>query len=191
VPTNITAFFNSYDTMIVAEAKAAQAGGAQLFDIGTELDQLAGPSYLSYWTKIISDVRAVFTGALTYSAISDDDLSPWQYGGGLPAAGTGNIATQISFWSQLDYIGIDEYAAISDAHNGGVNPDPTLAQLIAGWEDTPTDPTTYAMTSGKSLISYYESISAALNKPLLFTELGYTRPSVGLRSSQPLNVKDA
>jgi hypothetical protein len=173
VPTNTTAFFNSYDTMIVAEATAAQAGGAQLFDIGTELDQLTGPQYLSEWTKIISDVRAVFSGQLTYSAVSDDDLSSWQYGGGHPAAGTGDIATQVSFWSQLDYVGIDEYAAISDAHNGGANPDPTLQQLIAGWEDTPTDPTTKAMTGGLSLIQYYENISAETGKPLLFTEIGY------------------
>jgi hypothetical protein len=182
-PTNVTAFFNSYDAMIVAEAKAAQAGGAQLFDIGTELDQLTGPAYLTEWTKIISDVRAVYSGKLTYSAISDDDLSPWQYGGGQPAAGTGNIATQVSFWNQLDYVGIDEYAAISDANNGGTSPDPTLAQLIAGWEDKPTDPTTLAMTGGLSLIQYYESIATATGKPLLFTELGYN--SAPDAASQP------
>ena len=77
-PTSTTVFFDSYDTMIVAQAKAAQAGGAQILDIGTELDQLTGPAYLTQWTKIIADVKAVFTGKLTYSAISDDDLSPWQ-----------------------------------------------------------------------------------------------------------------
>ena len=173
VPTNVTAFFNSYDTMMVAQARAAQAGGAQMLDIGTELDQLAGSAYLSEWTTIINDVRAVFSGKLVYSAISDDDLSPWQYGGGRPPAGTGDITTQISFWSQLDYVGIDEYAAISDANNGGANPDPTEAQLVAGWENTPTDPTTYAMTGGLSLIQYYENVAATIGKPLLFTELGY------------------
>jgi hypothetical protein len=184
-PTNTTTFFNSYDTMIVAEAKAAQAGGAQLFDIGTELDQLTGPAYLSEWTKIITDVRAVFSGKLTYSAISDDDLSPWQYGGGQPAAGTGDITTQVSFWNQLDYVGIDEYAAISDA----TNPDPTLAQLIAGWEDTPTDPTTLAMTHGVSLIKYYENVAATIGKSLLFTELGYN--SAPDAASQPFFTSSA
>ncbi len=182
-PTDITAFFDSYDTMIVAEAKAAQSAGAQLFDIGTELDQLTGPAYLSQWTKIIDDVKAVYHGKLTYSAISDDDLSPWQYGGGQPAAGTGDLTTQVSFWKQLDYIGIDEYAAISDANNGGADPDPTLAQLIAGWEDAPTDPTTSSMTGGLSLIQYYENISTTLNMPLLFTEIGYN--SAPDAASQP------
>jgi len=184
-PTDTTTFFNSYDTMIVAQATAAQAGGAQLFDIGTELDQLTGSAYLTQWTKIINDVKAVFHGQLTYSAISDDDLSPWRnsnFGTGL-SAGTGDITTQVSFWSQLDYIGIDEYAAISDANNGGANPDPTLAQLIAGWENAPTDPTTSAMTGGLSLIQYYENVSTTLGKPLLFTELGYN--SAPDAASQP------
>ena len=45
-PADVATFFASYKTMIVAEAQAAQAGGAQLFDIGTELDQLTGPAYL-------------------------------------------------------------------------------------------------------------------------------------------------
>ncbi len=183
VPTNVTAFFNSYDAMMVAQAQAAQAGGAQLLDIGTELDQLTGAAYLAQWTKIIADVRAVYSGKLTYSAISDCDLSPWQWGGGHPAAGTGDITTQVSFWSQLDYVGIDEYAAISDANNGGANPDPTEAQLVAGWENTPTDPTTLAMTGGLSLIQYYENVSQTLGKPLLFTELGYN--SAPDAASQP------
>jgi hypothetical protein len=182
-PTDIGTFFASYDTMIVAEAKAAQAGGAQLFDIGTELDQLTGQTYLSEWTKIIDDVKAVYHGKLTYSAISDDDLSPWQYGGGQPAAGSGDIATQVSFWNQLDYIGIDEYAAISDASN------PTLAQLIAGWEDVPTDPTTKQMTGGLSLIQYYENIAATLKMPLLFTEIGYN--SAPDAASQPFYTSSA
>jgi len=166
-PTDVATFFASYQSMIVATAQAAQAGGAQVFDIGTELDQLTGPQYQSYWTSIITAVRAVFTGQLTYSAINDDDLSPWQYGGTGLSAGTGDITTQVSFWNKLDYVAIDEYAAISDATN------PTLQQLINGWEQTPTDPTTLAMTGGLSLIQYYENIAATTGKPLLFTELGY------------------
>jgi hypothetical protein len=49
-PTNAATFFASYQQMIVAEAQVAQANGAQMFSIGAELDQLAGPQYLSYWT---------------------------------------------------------------------------------------------------------------------------------------------
>jgi hypothetical protein len=157
--------------MVVDQAKLAQANGAGLFCIGVELDQLTGPAYENYWTDIITAVRAVFSGKLTYSADWDDALSPWQYGGsGLPA-GTGDITTQISFWKQLDYVGIDEYAPISDLTN------PTLAQLIAGWTQVPTAPTTLAVTGNQSLISYYQGIAATLGMPLLFTELGYANSS--------------
>src|SRR5262249_6522882 len=76
-PANPSAFFASYKSMIVAQAQVAQAHGAALLSIGTELDQLAGSAYLAYWTDIISSVRAVFSGQLTYSAIWDDAISPW------------------------------------------------------------------------------------------------------------------
>jgi hypothetical protein len=170
-PSNVAAFFASYQTMIVDQAKLAQANGATIFCIGTELDQLTGAAYETYWDNIISAVRAVFSGKLTYAADWDDDQSPWQYGNTGLAAGTGNITTQISFWNKLDYVGIDEYAPISDLAS------PTLNQLIAGWTQTPTDPTTLAVTSGQSLIDYYESISADTGKPLLFTEIGYANSS--------------
>jgi Hint domain/GTA TIM-barrel-like domain len=170
-PSDVSAFFASYQAMIVQEATLAQANGATLFCIGTELDQLTGPAYEADWTNIITAVRAVFSGKLTYSADWDDDLSPWQFGGsGLPA-GTGNVATQVSFWSQLDYVGIDEYAPISDAAN------PTLNDLTAGWTQTPTDQISLDATGGQSLISYYEGIAASVGKPLIFTELGYANSS--------------
>jgi hypothetical protein len=165
-PTDPAAFFASYKTMIVDEATVAQANGAASLCIGTELDQLTGPAYLAYWTDIISAVKNVFTGKLTYSADWNDAVSPWQGQHGLPA-GTGNLATQVSFWSQLDYVGIDCYAPLSDAAN------PTPTQLVAGWTQVPTNSASFSVTGGQSLISYFESVATATGKPLLFTELGY------------------
>ena len=165
-PTNAAAFFASYKTMIVAVAQMAQANGAASLSIGAELDQLTGPAYLSYWTDIITSVRAVFSGKLTYSSDWDDNISPWQGQHGLPA-GTGDLTTQVSFWSQLDYLGIDCYAPLSDAGS------PTLANLIAGWTSTPSDPTSLAVTGNQSLISYFASVATQAGKPLLFTEIGY------------------
>jgi len=165
-PTNAAAFFASYKTMIVATAQLAQANGATSLSIGAELDQLTGPAYLSYWTDIITSVRAVFSGKLTYSSDWDDNISPWQGQHGL-TAGTGNLTTQVSFWSQLDYLGIDCYAPLSDAAS------PTLANLIAGWSSTPSDPTSLSVTGNQSLISYFASVATQAGKPLLFTEIGY------------------
>ena len=169
-PTNAAAFFASYKTMIVAMAQMAQANGAASLSIGAELDQLTGPAYLSYWTDIIASVRAVFSGKLTYSADWDDKISPWQGQHGLPA-GTGDLTTQVSFWSQLDYLGIDCYAPLSDAAS------PTLANLMAGWTSTPIDPTSLSVTGNQSLISYFASVATQAGKPLLFTEIGYESAS--------------
>jgi hypothetical protein len=165
-PTNAATFFASYKSMIVSVAQLAQANGAASLSIGVELDQLTGPAYQSYWTGIITAVRAVFSGKLTYSSEWGDNQSPWQGSHGLPA-GTGNLTTQVSFWSQLDYLGIDAYPPISDAAS------PTVSQLVAGWTQTPTVASTLATTGNQSLISYFASVATATGLPLIFTELGY------------------
>ena len=183
------AFLQSYEqTVLLPLAAVAQEVGAQIFDLGTEIDQLTGPAYQAEWTQIISDVKAVYTGQLTYSAIGNDDTSTWQYAnfadGNItnpPPAGTGDITTQVSFWNQLDDVGIDSYSALSNLNDTALNgSQPTLQQLINGWEQpftddgqgTPTDATA-DQTGGLSLIQYYEGIATATGKPLLFTELGY------------------
>jgi hypothetical protein len=170
------AFFASYKTMLLQEAQVAVANGATMLCIGTELDQIAGPAYKSYWDDIISTLRAQDPSLkLTYAADWNDALSPWQWGGsGLPK-GTGNIATQISFAGELDYLGLDVYAPLSNAAN------PTLSQLVAGWTQTPVDSgataETYAVTGNQSLIQYFEGVAAAVGKPLLFTEVGFDNAS--------------
>ena len=165
-PTDAAAFFASYQSMIVAVAQVAQTNGATMLCIGVELDQLAGPAYLTYWTDIITAVRAVFSGTLVYSANWDAAISPWQGEHGL-SAGTGDFTTQISFWSALDFVGIDEYAPLSD------NASPVLADLIAGWTQVPSDSTALAVTGNQSLISYFDGVAGKIGKPLFFTEIGY------------------
>jgi hypothetical protein len=169
-PSNPAAFFASYKTMIVGVAQVAQANGADMLSVGAELDQLTGPAYLSYWTDIVSSVRAVFSGKLTYSSDWDDDISPWQAENGL-TAGTGSLATQVSFWNELDYLGIDCYAPLSDAAH------PVLADLMTGWTQTPSDPTSLAVTGNQSLIGYFETVVTQTGLPLIFTELGYESAS--------------
>ncbi|HUD88149.1 MAG TPA: FG-GAP-like repeat-containing protein [Xanthobacteraceae bacterium] len=169
-PGNPAAFFASYKTMIVGVAQVAQANGADTLSVGAELDQLTGPAYSSYWIDIVSSVRAVFSGKLTYSSDWDDDISPWQGENGL-TAGTGSLATQVSFWSELDYLGIDCYAPLSDAAH------PVLADLMTGWTQTPSDPTSLTVTGSQSLIGYFETVVTQTGLPLIFTELGYESAS--------------
>ena len=154
-PTNVAAFFASYQQMIVAEAQVAQANGAQMFSIGAELDQLTGAQYQSYWTSIIDAVRGVFSGKLTYSA-------------------TWPTAADVSFWNELDYEGVDCYVPLSTAAN------PTPQDLIDGWTQPATqsgNPDAYAVIGNQSPIQYFENLSAQSGKPLIFTELGYANDS--------------
>ncbi|MDE3176088.1 MAG: hypothetical protein KGM15_08310 [Pseudomonadota bacterium] len=173
--TTADAFFASYKTMILGQAALAAGNGATWLCIGTELDQIAGAPYKRYWDDIIAAIRAAHPALkLTYAANWDADAAPWSGVNGL-AAGTRNLATQISFASELDAFGIDEYAPLSNAA------DPSLDDLIAGWTGAPVNSgataLTYAVTGGQSLIAYYESVAAAVGKPLLFTELGYANSS--------------
>ncbi|MFZ2064684.1 MAG: hypothetical protein WAV27_01760 [Xanthobacteraceae bacterium] len=154
-PTNVAAFFASYQQVIVAEAQVAQANGAQMFSIGAELDQLTGAQYQSYWTSIIDAVRGVFPGKLTYSA-------SWP------------TAADVSFWNELDYEGVDCYVPLSTAAN------PTPQDLIDGWTQPATqsgNPDAYAVIGNQSPIQYFENLSAQSGKPLIFTELGYANDS--------------
>ena len=165
-------FFASYKTMLLQEASVAASSGATCLCIGTELDQICGPSYKSYWDNIISTLRSQYPSLkLTYAADWDSAVSPWKWGGtGLPA-GTGNLATQISFASELDYFGVDCYAPLSNSSA------PTLQQLINGWTQTPVNSgataETYSVTGSQSLIAYLQGVAAAAGKPLIFTELGF------------------
>jgi hypothetical protein len=169
-PADPAVFFASYQQMIVSVAQTAQANGADMLCIGVELDQLTGPAYQADWSNIIAAVRQVFSGMLTYSAEWNADASPWQGHHGLPA-GTGNLVSQISFWSQVDFLGIDEYAPISDAAQ------PTHADLVNGWMKVPTDASSRAITGPLSLIAYFIRVTTQVGKPLLFTELGYESAS--------------
>ncbi|MFT5858638.1 MAG: hypothetical protein ACI865_000726 [Flavobacteriaceae bacterium] len=83
----------NYSSYILDYAKMAEEEGVEMFCIGTEL-KLFVAQRNEYWLKLISSVREVFTGKLTYAANWDE------YSG-------------VSFWDKLDFIGVDAYFPIS------------------------------------------------------------------------------
>lgn len=99
-------FFETYERFIVDQAKLAEAAGARLFVVGTELD--ATMDHERRWRRIIQAVDAVFSGELTYAANHD------RY-------------EQVPFWDALDCIGIQAYWPVSAA------PAPGAAAMAAGW----------------------------------------------------------
>jgi hypothetical protein len=147
-PTDSAAWFSSYQTFIVHYATIAQAQGADLFVIGCEFATLSGSAYQSNWETIISAVRAVYTGPITYAA---------------NATSAGDEFTRVSFWDKLDLIGVDGYFPLTN------HIDPTLSQLQAAWT------TASANVNGFAPLTALQNVqSAHPTLPLIFTELGYT-----------------
>lgn len=98
----------SYTNFIMAYAELAQQVDAEIFCIGTELE-LFIKFRPEYWTDLITKIRSVYNGQLTYAANWDE-------------------FRRTPFWNQLDYIGIDAYFPVSDKRT------PTVESCIEGWK---------------------------------------------------------
>ena len=85
---------DSYAKFIMDYAKLAEETDVEIFCIGTELENFIDKRP-NYWKTLISQVKKVYHGKLTYAA-------NW------------NEYHKTPFWSDLDYIGIDGYFPISD-----------------------------------------------------------------------------
>jgi len=98
----------SYSSFILTYAEAAQELNAEIFCIGTELEQfiLNRPEY---WSELILEIKKLYKGKLTYAANWDE-------------------YKRVHFWDALDYIGVDAYFPISKSKT------PTLQEAIDGWQ---------------------------------------------------------
>jgi hypothetical protein len=84
----------SYAAFVMAWAADAEAAGVDAFSIGVECKSWSG-RFGAYWTSLIFEVRATFSGFLTYSANWDE-------------------AENVLFWDQLDLIGINAFYPLAD-----------------------------------------------------------------------------
>ena len=97
-PKNEREWFDSYRAFLLHYARMAQEEHVELFVVGTELFSMAGPGRGREWEAMIRDVRAVYSGKLTYAANWYDFML-------------------VPFWGSLDYIGIDGYFPLVGGHN--------------------------------------------------------------------------
>ena len=105
-PTDPTAWWTAYHRFILHYGRLAAATGVALFAVGSEL--VSTEQQTDRWRALITAVRAVFPGQLTYSA-NWDHFEP------------------VSFWDALDIAGLNAYHPLTP------RPAPTEAELIAGW----------------------------------------------------------
>ncbi|QNJ97126.1 glycoside hydrolase family 113 [Constantimarinum furrinae] len=99
---------DSYRGFILTFAEVAQETGADMFCIGTELEQFI-VSRTDFWNTLIAEVKEVYHGKLTYAANWDE-------------------YKRVPFWNQLDYIGVDAYFPVSESKTPGIE------EAKAGWQ---------------------------------------------------------
>lgn len=106
-PPDWGAWFEGYQRVILHYARLAQEAGVAVLVIGSELSsaESQGPR----WSELIRRARTVFGGALTYGA-------NWDHYRG------------ISFWNELDWVGLSAYYELSRAEH------PAQEELTRAWE---------------------------------------------------------
>lgn len=123
----------NYREFILLYAKIAEQNNVELFCIGMELSRLTTEKS-DFWKILIKEVRSIYSGKITYAANWYKEYE------------------QITFWDQLDYIGIQAYFPLVE------NKYPNVEELSKGWN---------------KYIPEIKSISKKYNRPILFTEIGY------------------
>lgn len=99
---------DSYRIFILDFARMAQETNVAILCIGTELEQFI-VHRPGYWNDLISDIKEVYKGKLTYAANWDE-------------------YKRVPFWRKLDFIGVDAYFPISESVT------PTLEEAKTGWQ---------------------------------------------------------
>jgi 5-hydroxyisourate hydrolase-like protein (transthyretin family) len=125
-------FEENYRKFILLFAKIAQETGVAMFCVGTELNTFVS-TRPDFWNQLINEIKTIYKGKLTYAENWD-------------------AKTRVSFWDQLDYIGIDAYYPVSDSKT------PTVEEARLGWQ--------------KHKVEILE-LHQHYNLPILFTEYGY------------------
>lgn len=98
----------NYSRYILTYAKVADSLHADLFCIGTELENFA-QKRSDFWKNLITQVKGIYKGKITYAANWD-------------------TFQKFPHWQDLDYVGIDAYFPLSESAT------PTAAELKKGWE---------------------------------------------------------
>lgn len=101
----------NYHRYVVHHARLAAEIGSPLFVIGTELGR-AVRERPAFFRRLISDVRAVYPGPLTYAANWHEDYE------------------RVSFWDALDVVGVQAYFPLAAAGDTARS----AAAFVSAWQ---------------------------------------------------------
>lgn len=144
-PEDVDAWFRSYTRMVSQYAEFARRHDLDGLILGTELRALTTAAHTGRWQTLIAEVRARYGGPLSYAANWDE----YQV---------------VGFWDRLDFIGVDAYFPLVDVKQTS---DPSLPEIVRAWHR-------YLGKHGfGSWVQELDRFAAALQKPMIFTEIGY------------------
>lgn len=127
-------WFLSYEKFILHFARLAEKENVEMLCAGTELEKMTGDfENVARWESVIHKIKKVYHGKLAYAA----NWTEYE---------------KVSFWSLLDFAGIDGYFPLSATKNAGEE------QL---------------MSSFSRILNRIGKWQKKINKPVLFTEIGY------------------
>lgn len=119
-------WWRDYRDFVKYFADVAQAGGADLLMVGSEL--VSTEKYTSEWVKVIELARDRFRGGkLGYSA-NWDHYDP------------------VKFWDKLDYVGMTSYYTLADRKN------PSVEEIVKKWQPIRDDILKWQKKVGKPII---------------------------------------
>lgn len=121
-----------YTEYILNHADKADSLGVELFCIGTEY-RVPARERPEFWRNLVKKVRQRYSGKITYASNWDN-------------------YENISWWDEVDYIGIDAYFPLAEGDH------PTIEEMKDGW---------------KPLKQKLSSFSKKWGKEILFTEYGF------------------
>lgn len=139
-------WWDTYREAMLQFAWIAEAGGADVLSVGSEL--VSTESKVDQWTQTITAIRSRYSGRLTYSANWD------RY-------------NTIHFWDQLDLIAMNSYWTLGDSSNV------TVEQIQAKWKPIQADLLAFQQKEHKPLLFMevgWCSLSNAAEAPWDYTQ---------------------
>jgi hypothetical protein len=142
-PGDVERWWGSYTAFMDHSVEIAAEKNVAMLCIGTELASMSGSVHAARWAGLIARIRSRYSGLLTYAANGVDAADEF---------------TSVSFWPQIDLLGVDVYTPLTDKTN------PTRIELVAGWRRN---------RSGQDMVAAFQNLQRAYGKPVIFTEIGY------------------
>ncbi len=140
-PAPFELWFAEYRRWLLHYARLAELHGVDLLVIGNELGGLSGRE--EHWRGLIRDLRRIYRGPLTYAAHWDKEFEA------------------VTFWGQLDYIGVNFYFPLAAPGEQPRADSPRVQELV----------------------TKLAALSRRYGKPVIFTEVGY--PAAATGAAQP------